>query len=50
MAPRKKKIKDMTADEVRNLTDNEVADRIFGKRLRKKVQKLVGKSEKKSNR
>jgi hypothetical protein len=48
MAPKRKKIRDMTLEEL--LTDDEVMDRIVGKRVRKKLQKAVGKEPKKSHR
>ncbi|MBI3895449.1 MAG: hypothetical protein HY313_05915 [Acidobacteria bacterium] len=50
MAPRKKRIKDMTAEQVRGLTSDEIADRIFGKKLRKKIQKAIGKETSKPKR
>ena len=46
MAPRKKRIKEMKSEEVLRLTDDEVMERIFDKRVAKKLRKAVEDSEK----
>ena len=41
MSPKKKRIKEMTAEEVAKLTDDEVMGTIFDKRVAKKLRKAV---------
>jgi hypothetical protein len=50
MAPKKKPIRELTPEETKALTGDEVMDRIFGKRVRKKLQKAAGKEPTKPSR
>ena len=50
MAPKKKRIKELNPEEAKALTGDEVMDRIFGKRMRKKLQKAAGNEPKKHHR
>ncbi len=44
MTPRKKRIKDMTAEEAARLTDDQVMEKVFDKRTAKKLRKAVEES------
>ena len=46
MAPRRKKIKDMKAEEAAKLTDDEAIETLFGRRVLKELRKETGKDEK----
>lgn len=46
---KRKKVKDMTPEEALKLTDDEVMEKLFGKRIAKKLRKVVESDEVKSS-
>lgn len=50
MAPKKKKIKDMTPEEAKALTDDEVIERVFNKKTLKELKKVIDQAEEKGKR